>query len=91
MNDTLKKILSAAMVGCMVISSIPAGVLAEEEAAVAKRGQNASKASVAKNASVAEYRASTGFESLLGYLKLTNQDERIEYLVGYILENLKFE
>ena len=66
-------------------------LLTEEEAAVAKRGQNASKASVAKNASVAEYRASTGFESLLGYLKLTNQDERIEYLVGYILENLKFE
>ena len=66
-------------------------LLTEAEAAVAKRGQNASKASVAKNASVAEYRASTGFESLLGYLKLTNQDERIEYLVGYILENLKFE
>ena len=66
-------------------------LLTEEEAAVAKRGQNASKASVAKNASVAEYRASTGFECLLGYLKLTKQDERIEYLVGYILENLKFE
>ena len=66
-------------------------LLTEEEAAVAKRGQNVSKASVAKNASVAEYRASTGFESLLGYLKLTNQEERIEYLVSYILENLKFE
>ena len=66
-------------------------LLTEEEAAVAKRGQNASKASVAKNASVAEYRASTGFEYLLGYLKLTNQGERIEYLVNYILDNLKFE
>ena len=66
-------------------------LLTEEEAAVAKRGQNASKASVAKNASVAEYRASTGFEALLGYLKLTGQGERIEYLVTYILENLKFE
>ena len=66
-------------------------ILTDEEVSFVKRGQNASKASVAKNASVAEYRASTGFEALLGYLKLTGQDERIEYLVTYILENLKFE
>ncbi len=66
-------------------------LLTEEELAYFKRGQNTSKASVAKNASVAEYRASTGFESMLGYLKLTNQDERIEYIVNYILENLKIE
>ena len=66
-------------------------ILTEEELSFAKRGQNASKASVAKNASVAEYRASTGFECMLGYLKLTGQDERINTLISYILENLKFE
>ena len=66
-------------------------MLTEEEAGFAKRGQNASKASVAKHASVAEYRASTGFECLLGYLELTGQRERIEYIIGFILENLKFE
>ena len=66
-------------------------MLTEEEAAWAKRGQNASKASVAKHASVEEYRASTGFECMLGYLKVTEQNERIEYIVSYILENLKFE
>ena len=66
-------------------------LLTEEEANMVRRGKNTSKASVAKNASVEEYRASTGFECLLGYLKLTNQDDRINTLVGYILENLKFE
>lgn len=66
-------------------------MLTEEEAGFAKRGQNASKASVAKHAPVAEYRASTGFECLLGYLELTGQRERIEHIVGFILENLKFE
>ena len=66
-------------------------ILTEEEASFAKRGQNSSKASVAKHASVAEYRASTGFECMLGYLKVTGQDERITALVSYILENLKFE
>ena len=68
-----------------------ADMLTEEEANMVRRGKNSSKASVAKHASVEEYRASTGFECLLGYLKLTNQDERIKYLVNYILENLKFE
>lgn len=66
-------------------------LLTEEEANMVRRGKNSSKASVAKHASVEEYRASTGFECLLGYLKLTNQDERIKYLVNYILEKLKFE
>ncbi len=66
-------------------------ILTEEEAAIIKRGQNASKASVAKHASVEEYRASTGFECLIGYLKLTGQDDRINFITDYIIENLKFD
>ena len=66
-------------------------ILTEEEQNIVRRGKNTSKASVAKHASVEEYRASTGFECLLGYLKLTGQDERIKQLVDYIFENLKFE
>ena len=64
-------------------------ILTEEEAAYVRRGQNTSKATVAKHASVEEYRASTGFESLMGYLKLTGQDDRIKYITDYILENLE--
>lgn len=66
-------------------------ILTEEEANMVRRGKNSSKASVAKHATVEEYRSSTGFECLLGYLKLTGQDDRIKYLVNYILENLKFD
>ena len=66
-------------------------ILTEEEANMVRRGKNTSKASVAKNASVEEYRASTGFECLLGYLKLTHQDDRINQLVTDIRENLKFD
>ncbi|MEG1782554.1 MAG: ribonuclease III domain-containing protein [Oscillospiraceae bacterium] len=65
-------------------------VLTQEEKLIAKRGKNSSKASVAKHASPEEYRASTGFECLLGYLRLTAQDERIDFLVNYIIENLVF-
>ena len=52
----------------------------EDELAVFKRGRNASKASVAKHASPEEYRASTGFECLLGWLYLNGQLGRVHEL-----------
>lgn len=55
-------------------------MLTEEELAAFKRGRNASKASVAKHASPEEYRASTGFECLLGWLYLKGETARIEQL-----------
>ncbi len=51
--------------------------LTEQEENVLRRGKNASKASVAKHATPQEYRASTGFEALFGWLYLTGQTQRI--------------
>ncbi|WP_286887351.1 Mini-ribonuclease 3, partial [Aneurinibacillus sp. UBA3580] len=50
--------------------------LTEEEQAVLRRGRNAKSATMPKNARVADYRLSTGFEALLGFLYLTGQEER---------------
>ncbi len=58
--------------------------LSEEEISYFKRGRNATKASVSKNATAEEYRASTGFECLLGWLYLTGQVERLEELFEII-------
>ena len=55
-------------------------LLTEEEDAVYRRGRNAKKTTKSKNASVADYVRSTGFEALLGYLYLTGQTERIREL-----------
>ena len=55
-------------------------LLTEEERDLVRRGHNASKASVSKHATPEEYRASTGFECLLGYLYLTGRNDRIEAL-----------
>lgn len=55
-------------------------MLTEREAAVLRRGKNASKATVARHATAQEYRASTGFECLLGWLYLQGQTARIEEL-----------
>lgn len=51
--------------------------LSQQELDVVRRGRNASKATVSKNATAQEYRASTGFEALFGWLYLTQQNDRI--------------
>jgi len=56
-------------------------LLTEEEEDVFKRGRNAHSATVPKNADVIEYRTATGFESLIGYLYLTAQQERLDDLM----------
>ena len=59
----------------------------EDELAMFKRGRNASKASVSKHASPEEYRASTGFECLLGWLYLTGRKDRVEELFDKLWED----
>ena len=72
--------LALAFVGDSVLELLVRQRLVEDELAVFKRGRNASKASVAKHASPEEYRASTGFECLLGWLYLNGQLSRVHEL-----------
>ena len=62
--------------------------LTEEEAAYFRRGRNIGHTNTPKSATVAEYRAATGMETLFGYLNLTGQNERAEELFSkaYALE-----
>lgn len=60
--------------------------LTEEETEIFKRGRNAKSKTVPKNAEVQEYRKATGFEALMGYLYLTNQQERIYYIFNVIID-----
>ena len=55
--------------------------LTEQEQSVVRRGRNAKSHSVAKNASVADYRRATGFEALCGFWYLTGQTERMLSLI----------
>ena len=56
-------------------------VLSEEEEAVYKRGRNAKSPTMAKNASMSDYRRATGFEALMGYLYLKEDYTRMLTLV----------
>lgn len=56
-------------------------LLHEEETRVYMRGRNAKSFTMAKNASVKDYRRATGFEALMGYLYLQGETERLLELV----------
>lgn len=51
--------------------------LTEEELNIYRRGRNAKSPTMAKNASMADYRKATGFEALMGYLYLSDDFPRI--------------
>jgi ribonuclease-3 family protein len=61
-------------------------ILTEEEVAIYKRGRNSKSGTVPKNADLQEYRAATGFEALLGFLYITEQDERLNFLLEKVLK-----
>ena len=62
--------------------------LTEEEKAVYRRGRNAKSVTMAKHATMKDYRMATGFEALMGYLYLTEQMERMAELLGHGLQKL---
>ena len=55
--------------------------LTPEEVSAYKRGRNANSYTKAKNATMGDYRKATGFETLIGYLYLQKQFERIMEIV----------
>ena len=55
--------------------------LSEEEYTVFKRGRNSSPHTMAKNASMTDYKYATGFEALMGFLYLGNRCDRALELV----------
>ncbi len=71
----------------MVVALLPE--LTEEEEGYYRRGRNAHSYSTAKNATIGDYRKATGFEALLGFLYLTNQNDRILELTKLGLERVE--
>lgn len=60
-------------------------ILSEEEQNIVRRGRN-TKSHPPRNAVVQEYRLSTGFEALLGYLYLKGDEDRFLTLVQMALD-----
>lgn len=61
-------------------------MLDEKEADIYRRGRNAKSNTMAKNATVGDYRRATGFEALIGYLYLSGRRERMLELIRVAVE-----
>ena len=66
-------------------------ILTEKELSVYKRGRNSHVNSIPKNSSVGEYHSATGLETLFGYLRLLNKEERAIELFDIIWENFNIK
>lgn len=66
-------------------------LLTEEEAEVYRRGRNAKSPTMAKNATMSDYRKATGFEALMGWLYLRDDFERLVELVKAGTEKMELK
>ena len=62
--------------------------LTEEEMGIFKRGRNAKSFTMAKHATMADYRTATGMEALVGWLFLEERFERLAELISLGLEKI---
>jgi len=62
------------------------GILTAEETAVMRRGRNAKSSHTPRSADVIDYRQSTAFECLIGYLYLKGDTPRLEEILTLALE-----
>ncbi len=60
--------------------------LTEEEQDVVRRARNAKVHTMPKHAGVMEYKMATGLEALIGYLYLSGNRERLEWLLERCME-----
>lgn len=63
-----------------VTTLIEAKQLSDEELTIYRRGRNHRSDSIAKNADVITYRQATGFEALIGYWHLTQNEARLKQI-----------
>lgn len=63
--------------------------LTEVEWTMVKRGRNQKSATVPKNADLTDYRYATGFETLLGYLFIIGDYERLTLLMSRAVDIVK--
>ena len=60
-------------------------LLIENELDIVKRGRNYKRSSHPKNTDIITYKMSSGFEAMIGYLYLSNNKDRLDEIMNYIL------
>lgn len=82
-QDTVARVKAASQ--AIMVQGLEAE-LTELEHDIFRRGRNA-KTNPPRHAQMSDYRLSTGFEAVLGYLYLKGDIERLQHLANLALEN----
>ena len=88
-NDLQKestKYVSAKGQASIVKKLIDNNILTDDEIDIYKRARNSKVNSHPSNTDIITYKEATGFEALLGYLYLSNNINRIDELISFVLE-----
>lgn len=80
LQQNAKKYVSAKGQASILNNLITNSLLTKEELDIIKRGRNNKRSSHPKNTDIITYKLSTGFESLIGYLYLSNKKRLDEIL-----------
>lgn len=73
-KETVKRVQAHAQ---SVSMNTVCDMLTEDELEMFKRGRNAKSPTSPKNADITEYRRATGLETLVGYLYMTGDEDRL--------------
>lgn len=82
------KFVSAKCQSSILRELILNNILTDEECNIVNRGRNYKRSSHPKNTDIITYKMSTGFETLIGYLYLEDNN-RLNEIINYILEERK--
>ena len=77
---------SSAKAQCEILKKmISNNFFSEEELEIIRRARNHKSNSHPRNCDIVTYKYATGFEALIGYLKLENNISRITEIMNYVL------
>ncbi len=79
------KYVSAKSQSSFLDKMIDDNFLTEDELTIVKRARNHKSHQSPKHTDIITYKKSTGLEALIGYLKLTKNEKRIEEIMKYIV------
>ncbi len=85
LHQTATHYVSAKAQASMMEEMLNQEVVTEEETSYYKRGRNSKINTKAKNTNIQTYLQATGFESLMGYLYLTEQEDRLNTLIEWCI------
>ena len=84
LQEHATKYVSAKGQAKILTNLIDNNILTNEELDIVKRGRNNKRTNHPKNTDIITYKLSTGFEALIGYLYLSNRQDRLEEIFNYI-------